>query len=213
MTRYPVREKSFPMEIPPLDQALADRFGRSLICNLSLSSKELFHSNFLGWLLENSPDFARRFLGDRSPVKKVEREKLNFDLLVQTGNGVHVIENKVKSTPDLDQLVAYEAKMTKVYGKGTLTLLSLMDPPGDFRQKLKNLRVVRYDEISKWISETEFPAEHQQAVHEYQFLISVLLSIHQVAANMSSGDSFHFRKEHVSLLTKMRLFDVAQKIR
>lgn len=59
-------------------------FKKSLICTLSHSSKELFHSNMIGWLLENHIDFAKFLLKkpDLKMIKKVEREKFNFDLLV-----------------------------------------------------------------------------------------------------------------------------------
>ena len=88
------------------------------IFRLSLGSKELFHSNFWGYLLT---DFGaplpavRAFFGipDGVPVS-VQREKNNFDLLISWNVGDKysclVIENKVKSLPNATQLKKYAEK-------------------------------------------------------------------------------------------------------
>jgi len=75
----------------------------SPLFNLSLGSKELFHSNFLAWLFELYPrelgGALSRFLKDRSgdvAITNVLRELKNRDLTIHFGNGQElVIENKV----------------------------------------------------------------------------------------------------------------------
>ena len=91
---------------------MCEEFKKSIICTLSLSSKELFHSNMIGWLIENNLDFARNILErpDLDSERKVEREKYNFDLLVTANGEKFVIENKVKSLPDYQQLEGYRRK-------------------------------------------------------------------------------------------------------
>ena len=60
---------------------------QSLVYTLSLGDKELFHSNVLGWLLENHNDkgiqpIVKLFINDELEIERVEREKNHFDLFV-----------------------------------------------------------------------------------------------------------------------------------
>ena len=89
--------------------------------NLSLSSKELFHSNFLAWLGSNEetrPFFVaviNNLAGielDCSGEWVVARENKNFDLCIKKDNEyILVIENKVKSIPVKSQLDEYVDKI------------------------------------------------------------------------------------------------------
>lgn len=90
---------------------------------LSLAARELFHSNFLGWLLETYPQLLKPLFGPsldpglklvprssstRSPW--VRREYLNLDLCLELEDAWLVIENKVKSVPRAEQLREYQSK-------------------------------------------------------------------------------------------------------
>lgn len=91
---------------------------RSPLFNLSLGSKELFHSNFLAWLGNNysTRQFFKAVIDEitKNSIKWpgrwfVEREDHNFDLCIKDDNNNYllVIENKVKSIPVLKQLMVY----------------------------------------------------------------------------------------------------------
>jgi hypothetical protein len=113
-----------------------DCLRTSPMFKLSLSSKELFHSNFLEWLSNVSQDAFKDLILDMAGIKKVDykwpdiwrvkREYNNFDLCVvaydqdQYKNNederidddddfriLFVIENKVKSIPYKEQLERY----------------------------------------------------------------------------------------------------------
>ncbi len=101
---------------------------KSPLFNLSLASKELFHSNFLEWLMKTDSmrDVAaallREFAGgidlNLDTLEKPKREDNNFDLTlkVKNYNGKQyqiVVENKVKSLPSREQLDKYSAKLAK----------------------------------------------------------------------------------------------------
>ncbi|MDY5819072.1 MAG: hypothetical protein SPK26_13670 [Treponema sp.] len=85
---------------------------QSLVYTLSLGDKELFHSNILGWLLENHNDkgiqpIVKLFINDELEIERVEREKNHFDLFVichkknnEAEKHFVIIENKFKSLPD-----------------------------------------------------------------------------------------------------------------
>ena len=100
-------------------KTVIEALKKSPMFQLSLSSKELFHSNFLYWIWNISPalfkDIINELLGHNSsktwPDKySVKREYNNYDLcVVDSIDTVKlVIENKVKSIPNLKQLKAYK---------------------------------------------------------------------------------------------------------
>ena len=104
--------------------------------HLSLHSKELFHSNILGWLFEKFPDEAvvvleglvQRRAEWVQPVA-VRREYRYLDLVVELpGFAPTVIENKVFSLPDVDQLRRYADSALAGLDDPTLILLSFTSP-------------------------------------------------------------------------------------
>ena len=105
-----------------------EHLRKSPMFNLSLSSNELFHSNFLSWIWNCDPEAFKKiislFVGkefdiDRGPDKSIEvrREYKNFDLSIVERNGeeegrvLFVLENKVKSVPYIEQIEEYIDKI------------------------------------------------------------------------------------------------------
>ena len=111
--------------------------------NLSLSSKELFHSNFLYWIWKLNPNAFKCLIAKLLNVSpdslkwgdkwEVVREYNSFDLCVKNcdeeshdedtgarkinyGDVLLVIENKVKSIPYKGQLHKYVNKVKELYG-------------------------------------------------------------------------------------------------
>ncbi len=107
--------------------AIKDNLNASPMYNLSLSSKELFHSNFLAWLGNNKEtrQFFVAVIKELTKIEldfngdwKVEREDKNFDLCIKKDNDyILVIENKVKSIPSKAQLDRYVGKIEDYYKK------------------------------------------------------------------------------------------------
>ena len=191
-------------------------FKKSLICTLSLSSKELFHSNMIGWLLENHIDFAKLLLKmpDLKMIEKVEREKFNFDLLVLADGDLYVIENKVKSLPDVEQIKKYQETIKKKKETATFILISLIPPGEDFLDDLKDVSVVSYDDILKFLSEINLANRYHEAmIEDYRLLISTLLTIKNNSEISNESAPHAFCPVDEDVLRELRLFDVAQKIR
>lgn len=110
----------------------------SPIFNMSLSSKELFHSNFIAWLIETYPIKMWKIFADYTNLinqkedfvirmETIEREKENIDLMfnvskVNDESIVHkiIIENKVKSLPYISQLHEYSKKMSEENNQNNL---------------------------------------------------------------------------------------------
>ena len=70
---------------------------------MSLTSKELFHSNLWAWMLRKYPQvFTPVFYPEYNRQDKIEvlREYKNTDLFLKIGGKSIIIENKLKSLPD-----------------------------------------------------------------------------------------------------------------
>lgn len=100
----------------------------SPIYAMSLGSKELFHSNFWAWLMRKNPYMINVFferkitsvkkdnkgdfiINDNPPVnpeKLIQREYKNRDITINLSDGVYIIENKIKTLPDKEQLLKYQ---------------------------------------------------------------------------------------------------------
>jgi hypothetical protein len=114
---------------------ICDGLKQSPLFQLSLASKELFHSNFLAWLCETYPDLAGHVFADfllHAPATceglRVCRESHNIDLLLRYSGGEQlVIENKVKSLPVKRQLEKY-AGVVRDKEHAAFLLLSMTRP-------------------------------------------------------------------------------------
>lgn len=138
---------------------------------LSLGSKELFHSNFIAWILEytenidcKEKEIYRKHLLSKilnkevtEVVKSPSREKLNIDLqiTVKTKDNEEiliVIENKVKSMAYSEQLKNYSDKIkNKNKDKNAVFyLLSLAEPIKEVKD-LEKWNLLRYDELAGYM--------------------------------------------------------------
>ena len=93
-----------------------DKNNNSFFYAISNNNHELFHSNIWAWLINIDNNFAKVFFDsiDISSKLHVEREKYNMDIIIKDCNEkFYVIENKLKSLPNKDQLIKYRSKITK----------------------------------------------------------------------------------------------------
>lgn len=123
---------------------------------LSLGAKELFHSNFLAWLVETNPACGALALPEVSPDDRglrVRREAHHLDLVIEGATSL-VIENKTFSLPDEDQLDRYAEVNVPALGlpDPTLLLLSLTDPGWPDR-RYRGWRWLPYGQLAARISE------------------------------------------------------------
>jgi len=89
-------------------QELIKELKNSVLYAMSLGSKELFHTNFWAWLLEQDDGFLKVFfpLVNLQRPLAVFREQGNRDLTIRSREGLDalVVENKLKSLPREEQL-------------------------------------------------------------------------------------------------------------
>lgn len=139
----------------------------SPVFNMSLSSKELFHSNFLAWAIKQYPQQAKDFFCkvikledneckcecDDNSIQCVDREKKNIDLSFKICDCCSIyIENKFKSIAYKEQLDEYSEKLSKMQGCKRFILLSLKTPKFFkdsiyTKQNQKDWKLVTYEEL------------------------------------------------------------------
>ncbi len=122
--------------------ALVQQLKDDAVFAASLGSKELFHSNLLGWYLEHSPSLADSLLTawtgrSADGGVRVRREAKHLDLVIEDSQGqaLLVVENKTFSLPDDRQLAGYGPVIGKLSGAPSAVLLSVAPPawPGSRR--------------------------------------------------------------------------------
>lgn len=137
---------------------MCDELLKSPMFNLSMASKELFHSNLLYWMSVTYPQLFLKILEnlniDTSSWEKQDwvsyREKNHFDLSLYLCKGkkeecLLIIENKVKSIPQIHQLRDYEEKKSD---KTQLLLLSLCSEFGQKQDIQKGWKIASYADLS-----------------------------------------------------------------
>lgn len=99
---------------------------------MSLSSKELFHSNFWAWLFERNIEYAKIFFTDLKEISSVKREQGNRDITIwekfeipkrkaKKLSRAYIIENKCKSLPNKKQLKDYSTNLKGQLVQGVVT--------------------------------------------------------------------------------------------
>lgn len=138
----------------------------SLTYQMSLGSKELFHSNVWAWLMDNENEFIKVFFNINLSIYEkitIEREKQNRDVIIKLEKGLLknylVIENKIKSLPTIEQLKKYTIDL-KEYRLIGAVFTGLVNPfeNESLEWEMDNNRKVawqfiRYDQIANKIKE------------------------------------------------------------
>lgn len=75
---------------------------------MSLGSMELFHSNFWQWLMRFNKEYIKVFFDyiniDNIKYEDIKREYKHTDIIINSLGKNYIIENKIKSLHDYDQL-------------------------------------------------------------------------------------------------------------
>lgn len=165
---------------------IASELEKSPMFQLSLSSKELFHSNFLYWIWRESPTMFRNIINCITDGKAhsddwpesyvVAREHKHYDLSVWEGEPdkskvLLILENKVKSIPNKKQLDEYHKDKDAKY-----ILLSFSK---DFPEKKliedDEWCIVHYDDLARaltqWNSMTGY---YREIISDYcRFILNL----------------------------------------
>ena len=109
-------------------EKMIEELKNSPLYAMSLGGRELYHSNFWAWLMEQDKQFIKVFfpkieIGENTEVE-IEREKGNRDISITIGDKVYVIENKLKSIATIEQLEKYQDDLGDKFQQGVLTGIS-----------------------------------------------------------------------------------------
>ena len=193
-----------------------ERLEENPLFQISLGSKELFHSNFLYWLSIKYPkEFGLLFaelsndknLGEFS---KCTRETKNIDLTVEYENDIIYIENKVKSIATKKQLDDYKDKLTgKNTNKGVFLFLGLFKPSFfDKNYKYEGWKYVSYKELKKQIKERIPGSEYRD---DYINFIEALSEVSKKFEVKSDENINFIDNEDYKKCKKLRIHDLYLK--
>lgn len=184
---------------------------KSVLYHMSLSSKELFHSNFWEWLINYDNDYVKVFFSkyDNEKVLNVYREKNNLDLVVETKKGFYLLENKIKSIPDEQQLDRYTEKMKNenIIQKVVCFITN------DYHILSSGWEYLSYKEISNRINEISTSKNNQSyeqaTIKEYCFIVdNICICLNELI--METQNKLYYDNQ---LLKGIRLHDVFNKIK
>jgi len=205
-------------------EALCGALIAEPLWHVSLGSKELFHSNLLGWMSERFPEQARAvfkpFLTPDSTARtRVRREYKHLDLVIEfAGYAPLVIENKVFALPDETQLARYAAEPLAGMQGATAVLLSVTDPcwPDDRMQAGRfEWRYFGYRDLAPrlraaFAQHSSFDA--QVLLHE-ALLIDGLVAVIDLIGKPGLTHQIALTKAQTSILQAARLADGVGKTR
>lgn len=196
----------------------------SPLFNLSLSSKELFHSNFLAWIGDTYPQMFVEILkrlgckcnwSDRNFC--IMREYQNFDLCVLDSNKkdvLLVLENKVKSIPYKKQLDKYEKKLNNP--SCDLILLSLATKfPDKGTIKKEGEWIVRgYDNLYTAIVNCKKHVTDQYHLSLIEDYCTFIKNLHDLSSTwMVNSDDLFVSKIKEDKIDDLRINDVRDKFK
>ena len=215
---------------------LKEELKQSPLYNLSLSNKELFHSNFIAWIGKVYPylfcDLINLLLKDKgkgwdkdlhSADIKILREYKHFDICVMDGKGRLrlVIENKIKSIPTKKQLSKYAIEALKTEYKQkeivpiTFILLSMnanfQDENTDDRL-IGNWICIDYKKVSDALSNVKKTVKeyHRQLIDDYCLYIK---NLQKVIEEYDKLDRLLMSKDEDKNLKDLDIHDLCGKRR
>lgn len=217
------------MELNNETKVLIEYLERSPLFNLSLTNKELFHSNFIAWFGEMYPDLfielMNGLLGSNkwpeglNPDKmEIRREFKNFDISVFDDNNLKnakprlIIENKVKSVPTHEQLLEYEGKIDN--DKNVALLLLTMNEQLHTATDMDNTTrwtLANYTRMSNCLEPIakKIPDPyHKFLVEDYCKYVHCLETLINL---FTQSESFLYRSEDYRIQENLGLHDVCGK--
>lgn len=184
----------------------------SPLFNLSLASKELFHSNFIDWLIridkKNMSEVFSKLLNQNIKIKDCSREKNNLDLYIECEEKNVVIENKFKSIITEEQLVDYNKKLNDEIR----ILLTLHNEANELTiTKKHNWIIVGYDRLTEGLSKINTENKyHKHLIKDYCNFVNI---IHAYFSQKNyDSETIGTMRLTYEELGEIRLHDIYQKI-
>lgn len=203
-----------------------EQLKRMPIFKMSLGSKELFHSNFLEYLWEEDRTTFIAMLNslvgkdvlDQSIEYELAREKSHFDISLFHHEGPKsreiydvVIENKLKSIPNREQLSAYEIKNENKSQNTKYILLTLMEEFHDKKDIEKTWTVINYESLGSAI--TKHFGERNTYIKDYCEFVKLMHSLQKDILICDAGSETLWPDKPLAYFRNARLHDLYIKLR
>lgn len=203
---------------------------QSPMFRMSLGSKELFHSNFLQYVLEISPELTKK-LFDIKGEYEVLREYNNFDLLILDldSHEAIIIENKFKAIPENHQLDRYS---TKTRSNSLSVNADILEYKTDKRNIKFNIKCkillcpyeishltdgwqyLSYEKLLKHYDSLKLDDKNELILNDYitftKILVKNLKSVQCKISLNSTLEDIDFDK--FPILRKLRIYDLFAKV-
>jgi len=196
----------------------------SAMFELSLASKELFHSNFIYWLGNTYPDILKQVIrgwlnwkgsGSIEEIVSISRESKNLDILISyrksTARSVDdvcylIIENKVKSIPYFEQLNRYSKYIDESNGSGVL--LTCVEckiiPP-----KWKEVTYADYlEKLEEVLKKEKIPLYHKELIQDYIRFTNALV---ELLGSVKKKNRYFLQREFKKEVSSLRIHDLFLK--
>lgn len=212
-----------------------EQLKKNPVFQLSLSAKELFHSNFLYWIASSYPKLFNGVmkkldvnikLSEDSVENIVEREYNHFDFCIckedekKKKKISFVLENKFKSIPYKAQLEKYNGQIKKINGKVDIprVLLTLATEfegyDAENTDNVNGWKVITYSKyieaIRDVLNEYNLDTFDKELINKYCNFVETIVEFmnKKLRDNLSWNKMLEVSKE----LEPLRLHDVWQKL-
>lgn len=202
---------------------LINKLKKSPLYAMSISSIELFHSNFWQWLMNFNKEYVKVFFKNENinldEIKDIEREYKNTDISIKYQNVVYIIENKIKSLPTESQLESYENKFKNrelTFKKGVCVWIR------DFKISSNNWNSLIYEDVLNEISNITKDLECKETdanqkiyfdiIKEYIDMTRTFIEV--IERTLEKYKNIYIAQENKDMeeLEKIRLADIVKKI-
>lgn len=215
-----------------------DYLKNSLIYQMSLGSKELYHSNVWAWLLEKEHKYIKAFfdinLDEYDGKFEVRRELLHRDITIwlhkkgfpeNKGKCYLVVENKIKSLPTVEQLKQYTEDVGNniLIGATYTGIKSTLDPENNSVTNEKRNKTITWnfrsykdiaaklEEITNASSERAIK-KHKSQIMEYCKIVKTLNDLLERSLDMNK-DMLNYKMVADLDNEQIRLSDVFKKLK
>jgi len=179
----------------------------SILFNISLQSKELFHSNFLEYLFRKYPDIFFKIIEEKQlKITDIKREVNNTDILI-LGEKKYIIENKIKDVAKIDQLNDYSKNNETIDGFYLFSLLG-----NNIQTKECIWKEIGYKKIINILECYNFNNDYLSLiVKDYCSFVSILINSLDIYNNCSKYIFYSSGNELYNKFKEIRMHDLFLK--
>jgi hypothetical protein len=179
----------------------------SVLFNISLQSKELFHSNFLEYIFRRYPDiFFFFFFEKQTKISEIKREAKNTDILI-LGDKNYIIENKIKDVAKIDQLDRIYNKFESIDGYYLFSLLG-----NNIHTKGCIWKEIGYSKIVTVLKNYDFKDKYiSLIVDDYCNFLEVIIKSFSIYNKCTNYNFFSSKNKLYNQFKEIRMHDLFLK--